>query len=231
MIFFLLIVIGIHFAVSVQQILPFYLCILLRSAYLQRPLKILYPLPVLVALLFFLINWYDNYYNLHNELNRSSWSTYPALIYSLKIVVGSAALIHSIRGLLEFRATQVFSLGFYVYYSVRAMSLLSTRFKDFLYAYREIRASATSLLTELRLLLFFVISLFLETILLYKSMEMMIEARGGIPNNDDWQRSINTTRYLGCLSYKVIGDVVLVIFIGACLIWWSNIKTVLEEML
>src|SRR5262249_15235499 len=161
-------------------------------------------------------------------LNTSSWESYPPIIFSLKILVGSAALVHSIRGLQEYRVKRIPTLGFGLYYSLRAMSMLRTRWGDFVHAYNEIRTSARSLRVELRLISCLVTALFLESLLLSKSILMMIAARGGIPRNNDWQSSINSCRYVGIFSYRVIGDAVLLGLIVACAVWWEGLKNIVH---
>src|SRR5262249_43024822 len=74
MIFLGLIFLGSHYARTVQEILPFFLCILLRSAYLQRSLKLFHTVPTVAAFIFFIVNWLDRF-RMQDALNTSSWES------------------------------------------------------------------------------------------------------------------------------------------------------------
>lgn len=218
MVFFVLIILGITYAQTVQSMLPFLLCILLRAAYLQRSLVIVRAIPMLSALLFFIANWWNNQTRDQLELNSETWTTYPAVLWSLRIVIGAAALLHAAHGMAEYRARRIPTLGFSIYYSIRAWSMLKTRVADYYFAYQELRrSSARKLGSEWRAASAFINAVFLEAVLLAKGISLMVSARGGIPASGEWQQSIPSCRYLGFISYRVIGDTLLIAVLVICL--------------
>jgi hypothetical protein len=217
MLFFVFVILGIHHAQTIQAQLPFLLCILLRAAYLQRSLRVIRAAPTICAFLFFVVNWWNNHTYDHLELNSASWTTYPAILWSLRILIGAAALLHAAQGIQEYRAQRVPTLGFALYYSIRAWSMLKTRWVDYFFAYKDLRSTSKKLGSELRCLCSFVNAVFLEAVILAKGMSVMISARGGIPQTTDWQQSVPACRRLGFVSYRVIGDVLLITALVICL--------------
>ena len=131
MLFLIFIIFGISQAQTVQSLLPFFLCILLRAAYLQRSLRVIRAAPTIFEFFFFMVNWWNSQTTDHLELSSDSWTTYPAVVLSLKIVIGAAALLHAAQGVQEYRANRLPKIGFSLYYSIRAWTILRIRWTDY----------------------------------------------------------------------------------------------------